>query len=273
MEYAKPLIELAHSTGQELNEAVQASIVLWNLAIAREEKNSDLKLEKDIAKSLSQSFKMDQEEVNRFMEMMVERKSHLFPPEVQPKDKFLPFMFIRKEVRHLIRPFDFNKLKISDKKFGPDAKDLELIDRLRKLDQLIETESDWEEVEKPLHHVKDVAEDRFRNWLILKEISEEADRFSNCLHIFLDFVYGYMHDDVVVLRSVGWRYWKEFFEDYLVRKVMVDEPHEYVDWSPALKLFYTFLHEKGYLEDPIPLVSLIDRIEPDFINVLRKQFS
>ena len=82
-----------------------------------------------------------------------------------------------------------------------------------------------------------------------------------------------MHDDIVLLKSVGWIYWKEFFEDYLVRKVMVEKPTEYMDWAPALKLFYRFLHKKGYLEDPIPMVSLIDRVEPDFINVLRKQFS
>jgi len=37
--------------------------------------------------------------------------------------------------------------------------------------------------------------------------------------------------------------------------------------------FHWFLQEKGYLKDSVPLVSLIDRIEPDFIDVLRKQFS
>ncbi len=273
MEYAKPLLELADSKGKDLNEALQASIVLWNLAIAREEKKSDFKLEKDIVKSLAKSFKMDQEEANHFMERMVERKNYLFPPGVQPKDKFLPFMFVRKEVRHLINPFDFNRLKILNESLTPDARDLALIDRLRDLDQLVEAEADWEEMEELLQQIQDGGEDRFKNWLIQKGIPEEAERFSSCLSIFLDFVYGYMHEDIVLLKSVGWRYWKEFFEDYLLRKVMVVEPHEYIDWVPALKLFYRFLHEKGYFEDPIPMVSLIDRVEPDFINVLRKQFS
>lgn len=273
MEYAKPFVELADSKGKDINEAVQASIVLWNMAISREEKMSDPHLEKEILKSLSKSFKMEKEEANRFMEMMVERKTYLFPPEIQPKDQLLPFMFMRKEIRHLINPFDYSRVKISDAKIPPDGQDQALIGQIRELDRFMRSDSDWEEVEELLHQVKDMAEDRFKNWLILKGVSEEAERFSSCLHIFVDFVYGYMHDDVVVLRSVMWRYWKEFFEDYLVRKVMVDQPLEYVDWVPALKLFYRFLHEKGYIEDPLPLISLIGKIEPDFIHVLRKQFS
>ena len=136
----------------------------------------------------------------------------------------------------------------------------------------MKSESDWEEVEDLLHQVQDAAEDRFGNWLTLKGVSEEAERFASCLSIFFDFVYGYMHEDVVLFNSVGWRYFKEFFDDYLLRKMMV-EPHEYIDWPPALKLFYRFLHEKGYLEDPLPLVSLISKVEPDFIYILRKQFS
>jgi len=52
---------------------------------------------------------------------------------------------------------------------------------------------------------------------------------------------------------------------------MVD-PNEYVQWPPAMKLFYTFLYEKGYLEDPEPFIQLVDEIEPHFIDLLRKTF-
>jgi hypothetical protein len=273
MEYAKPLLELADSKGRDINEAVQTSIVLWNLAITMEEKKIDPQLEGDILKTLGKSFKMEKEEAKRFMDMMVERKNYLFPPEMQPKDRLLPFMFMRKEVRYLISPFDYSKLKISEVKIPPDRQDEALIGQIRKLDQFMEAESDWEDVEDLSYKVQDAAENRFRNWLTLKGISEDAERFASCLSIFFDFVYGYMHDDVVLLKSVGWTYWKEFFEDYLVRKVIVEKPTEYMDWVPALKLFYRFLHEKGYLEDPTPMFSLIDQVEPDFIDVLRKQFS
>jgi hypothetical protein len=81
-----------------------------------------------------------------------------------------------------------------------------------------------------------------------------------------------MHDDTVVLKSVPDIYFLEFFEDFLLRKMMV-EPLEYVYWPPALKLFYRFLHEKGYLDNQEDLIRKIDKLEPYFIEVLRKQFS
>ena len=40
--------------------------------------------------------------------------------------------------------------------------------------------------------------------------------------------------------------------DWLMRKVMV-KPPEYTQWPPALRLFYRFLSEKGYLDDPEPM--------------------
>jgi len=54
---------------------------------------------------------------------------------------------------------------------------------------------------------------------------------------------------------------------------MMVEPMEYVYGPPALKLFYRFLHEKGYLDNPEDMIRKIDKLEPYFIEVLRKQFS
>jgi hypothetical protein len=54
---------------------------------------------------------------------------------------------------------------------------------------------------------------------------------------------------------------------------MMVEPMEYVYWPPALKLFYRFLHEKGYLDNQEDMIRKIDKLEPYFIGVLRKQFS
>jgi len=181
-------------------------------------------------------------------------------------------LFVRKEVNYLIRPFDYSKLKISDEKIPPDKKDVELVGNIRHLDRLMESQTDWDEIEDLLHQTEDQALKQFEKWLGLKGVAEDVSRFSERLDIFLDFVYGYMHDDIVLLKSVGRRYFLEFFEDYLLRKMMV-EPHEYTDWPPALKLFYRFLHEKGYIEDLAASISFIDQIEPNFITILRKQFS
>lgn len=51
------------------------------------------------------------------------------------------------------------------------------------------------------------------------------------------------------------------------------EPHEHVDWPPVLKLFYNFLYEKEYLNDPAFIIEVIDDLEPRFIDALRNRFS
>jgi len=101
---------------------------------------------------------------------------------------------------------------------------------------------------------------------------KNAQEFPFLIEIFMNFVYRYMHDDIIVLKSVRSIYFEEFFFDHVLRKVMM-EPHEHVRWSPALKLFYTFLFEKEYLDNPAVFIELIDDLEPKFIDVLRKRFS
>ncbi len=182
-------------------------------------------------------------------------------------------MFLRKEVRHLIRPFDFRKLNISDRLIPSDADDQDAIDKLTQLDTRVMDQADYEQFESLLTEVKDRCEERFRQWLIAKGLGEHAEDFRRIAPLsFFDFVYGYMHDDVIVLKTVSDRYWMEFFEDFLIRKMMA-APAEYILWPPALKLFYQFLHEKGYLNNPDKVIGRIDKIEPYFIKGLKHQFS
>ncbi len=207
------------------------------------------------------------EETQTLIKKMVARYHYLFPEDIQPKPPS-PFMFIRKEVRHLIRPFDYAKLNISERLIPPDADDQDAIDKLKKLDTLVLDQADYKQFESLLTEVKDSCEERFRQWLIAKGLDERADELADCPYIFFDFVYGYMHDDVIVLKTVADQYWLEFFEDFLIRKMMVSPP-EYVQWPPALKLFYRFLHEKGYLNNPDKIIDRIDKIEPHFIEALK----
>jgi hypothetical protein len=58
--------------------------------------------------------------------------------------------------------------------------------------------------------------------------------------------------------------------DYLLRKVMA-QPPEYTQWPPALRLFYRFLADKGYLDDPEPTISDLYAIEPDFIALVQQR--
>jgi hypothetical protein len=270
MEYGAPLVEQIKDD-DAMDSAVQLASMFWNYALSVRDGEVDRKLEREIEKGVKSNLELNKDETQRLLKEMVDRYHYLFPEDIQPKPPS-PFRFIRKEVRHLVRPFDFDKLKISDRFIPPDTDDQDAIDKLTQLDTLVMDQADYEQFESVLTDVKDKCEDRFRQWLIAKGLDEHADDFADCHFIFFDFVYGYVHDDVIILKTVSDRYWMEFFEDFLIRKMMAT-PDEYILWPPALKLFYLFLHEKGYLNNSDKVIGQIDIIEPYFIKVLKHQFS
>jgi hypothetical protein len=245
--------------------------LFWNYALVVQKGETDKKLEKSILAAATSTLKLDAQEAQDLIRKMVDRFDHLFPADIQPQ-RPSPMMFIRKEVRYLIRPYDYEKLSISDRIVPPDSEDQKAIDRLMQLDDLMVDGADYEEYESLLTDVKTLLETRFGGWLLAKGIKEEADDFASCPFIFFDFVYGYLHDDVMVIKTVSEESFAEFFEDFLIRKVMA-EPTEYIEWAPALKLFYRFLFEKGYLEGPEKFIGCIDTIEPPFIEALKHRFS
>lgn len=271
MEYAKPLMKYVEDDENGLDVAIQISTELWNYSISVEDDNEDKKIEKKILKALKKAFGLDKSEARALLAKMVERYGYLFPKDVQ-SEPGIPFMFIRKEVRHLIRPFDYKKLILSNKIIPPDQKDRDVIGKIERLDSYIHDGTEYDKYEELFLSLKDECHDVFEKWLIAKGLKGDVHDFSFCLHTYLDFIYGYMHDDIVVLKSVPNIYFVEFFEDFLLRK-MITEPNEYVYWPPALKLFYQFLNEKGYLKNHRDIIGKIDRVEPYFIEVLKKQFS
>jgi hypothetical protein len=271
MEYAKPLMEFVEDDEKGFDDAMQISTVLWNYSISVEDGKEDKKIEKKILKALKKAFDLDKSEAHALFTKMVERYSYLFPQDIQPEPG-LPFMFIRKEVRHLIRPFDYKKLVISNEIIPPDQNDRDVIDKIKRLDRNIYDGTEYGKYEDLFLSLKDECQDLFEKWLTAKGLKDDVQDFSFCLRTYLDFIYGYLHYDIVILKSVPDIYLVEFFEDFLLRK-MVAEPNEYVYWPPALKLFNQFLYEKGYLDNHKKMIEKIDRIEPYFIEVLKKQFS
>jgi len=272
MEYSKPVLELVKENNTKgFDEAIQVGMILWNYSLSLENgQGGDNHLKKEARGILAKSFGLRDEDIASLITNMTERYQYLFPEEIQPKGT--PFMFIRKEVRHLIRPFDFSRLNLSPAVIPPDKKDEKLIRNLLKLDKDIENGKNWDDYENLFNKVKEQSEDCFKAWLLAKGLKKEADNFAFCPLIYLDFIYGYGHDDLVSLKSVPDIYFQEFFEDFLIRKMMA-EPEEYTDWPPALKLFYRFLQEKGYLVNAEEIIEAIDHMEPTFITVLKKQFS
>ena len=271
MEYAKPLMQYAKDEENALNEILQSGMLIWNYAISVEEGERDIKIESEIVKSLASAYRLKRDEAADLLRKMLDRYAFLFPKDRQPEPG-TPFMFIRKEVHYLITPFDYKRLALSDEIFPADQEEEKLIEKIQQLDGYIEDSADYSSYEDLLFSLQDACQERFEKWLTAKGLKEDIRDFSRCLTIYLDFIYGYMHDDTVILKAVPDIYFLEFFEDFLLRKMMV-EPGEYIFWPPALKLFYQFLDEKGYLDNPDDLISKIDKVEPYFIEVLRKQFS
>ena len=101
-----------------------------------QEGTTDRKLEEEILKAAKLSLGMGKEDVQSLMQKMVERHAYLFPPDIQPKP-LSPFMFLRKEVRHLIRPFDDQELNLSNRIAPLESDDRDAIDKLRQLDDLV----------------------------------------------------------------------------------------------------------------------------------------
>ena len=136
----------------------------------------------------------------------------------------------------------------------------------------IKEEADYSDYESHYFSTRDQCVERFEKWLIQKGLIERRQDFSSCLDPYLDFVYAYMHDEIVILKNISSLYIEEFLADYLLRKIMAD-PCEYVEWPPALKLFYRFLGEMGYLDNPNLFVDIFTAIEPEFVKTLRHRYA
>jgi hypothetical protein len=46
-----------------------------------------------------------------------------------------------------------------------------------------------------------------------------------------------------------------------------------VDWPPAIKLFYLFLKDKGYMEDTTSMITMINGLELRFMEIFKKQIA
>jgi hypothetical protein len=110
--------------------------------------------------------------------------------------------------------------------------------------------------------------ERYHHWLQAKGVPETyRHHFPFCLKTYLSFIYQY---DAGKLKDVSLQALEEFLMDYLLRKVMA-KPPEYTRWPPALRLFYRFLSEKGYLDDPERMMARLNSIEPAFIALVKRR--
>jgi hypothetical protein len=188
MEYAKPLFEFAKDEKNELNDTLQIGMLIWNYAISVEEGKGDKKIENKILKSLASTYSLKKDEAAALLTKMTDRYAYLFPKDKQPEPG-TPFMFIRKEVHFLIKPFDYKRLVLSNKIFPAEQEDLDLIEKIEKLDSYIGNHADYSSYEDLLFSLHDECRERFEKWLTAKGLKEGIENFSFCLQTYLDFIY------------------------------------------------------------------------------------
>jgi len=264
--YTEPLMAyVENGTVQDPNDALQLGIQLWNWTLPHvpvPPKPSRTAIVDTICATLQ----VDQQEADAFFDHMIARKAYLFPDDIQPEGSMT--MFMRKEVAYLITPFAESQLPLSDAPVPPDGDDRLFLDALRQLDVRIAADDDYDEWEMDFFAMQDLCGQRYHRWLQAKGVPETYhEQFPFCVETYLNFIYQY---GAGKLWDVSPYAMEEFFMDYLLRKVMVKLP-EYTQWPPALRLFYRFLAEKGYLDDPEPTMSSLHAIEPDFIALVQQR--
>ena len=270
MEYAKPLMELSERDDtKDQNNILQIVQALWNYTIILEDGKNNDEMKSLILNSIKSTYSMKSKEAVDLFNKLIERKSYLFPPEIQKKPSMT--MFMKQEVSNLLTEFNYNKLDLSGGIIPPNAKDKAFVKAIIKMDKFMLDESEYDDWEDHYFSMEEECVDRFHDWLNDKGLSEYSEDFPYWAQTYLNFIYRYMHDDIVLLKDVPPIYIEEFFADYVLRKIMA-EPHEYVQFIPAIKTFYNFLQEKEYLDDPEPMKALLNSFEPIFIEILRKRF-
>jgi hypothetical protein len=266
LEFAAPLMDyVEQGTIQDPNAALQIGMQLWNytlpnVPVAQQPSRTAL------VETIQTTLQLDRQEADAFVERMLARKAYLLPDAIQPAGSMT--MFMRKEVEYLITPFAESQLQVSDTPIPPEGDDRPFLNALRQLEARIAAHVDYGAWEADFFAMQDLCGQRYQHWLQAKGVPETySEQFPFCVETYLNFIYQY---DAGNLRDILSEALAEFFMDYLLRKVMA-QPPEYTHWPPALRLFYRFLAEKGYLDDLEPMIAGLYAIEPDFIALVKQR--
>jgi hypothetical protein len=169
-----------------------------------------------------------------------------------------------------IKVFDYSLTVKSDKNYDLKTEDKKLRVNLSKFDLKV-LNLDYDRWEKDYFKIEEECESGFYRWLEFYALDAFNKDFPYHIHVFLDFVYRYGHDEEASLKNISCELVEEFFADFLLRKVMV-EPDEYPEWFPAVKLFYEYLRDIGYIDDISKITDILNEQEPEFIELLKNKY-
>ncbi|MCF6237499.1 MAG: hypothetical protein L3J79_01575 [Candidatus Marinimicrobia bacterium] len=270
MEFARSMIRHPDIKGlNSMEDAFNLAMPLWNFAISQGQGEAGDKLRAEIIKALMPACKISRDEAGELADKAVARKNEMFPPEVQPQGT--RYMFMRKEVLHLVTPFNYERLTLSDEVIPLGGRDRRFFEQFAALDEVKKGADDYEEWDKQYEIVRENFGEVFVAWLLAKGGDDElADKLTFKAEFFINFIYNYGCTDI--LRNTDYDCFDEFFYDFVLRKIMLDDPGEHVEWVPALRLLFVFLAEKDYVNDDAPYIEAINGFEEPFLTLLRKEY-
>lgn len=265
IEFAQPLMErLQAENAEAMNIGMNLATQIWNFNLTE----GPVKASRDdVIDQISDAFGLDETDAIDLFDEMLERKTYLFPQDIQPDNPMT--MFMRKEVEYLIAKFDESQLELSDTPIPPDQEDQKMLAQLQQLDENLEDGAEYDDWEDLYFKVEEDCCQRYNHWLRDKGApAKQCREFPFCVEVFLNYVYRYTAGTV---DGIDYMDLEEFFLDHVLRKVVI-QPSDYVYWPPALRLFYQFLGEKGYLEDPRDQIDMLHEIEPEFLETLKRRY-
>ena len=272
MEFVKAMTRHPDIRGLEsMDNAIGLGMPLWNYSIAVELDDANPAMKSECCKAVMQACNVNLQEAEDIVEKLVILKHEMFPPDIQPRGG--PMMFMRKATRHVIEPFDYGMLVLNKKKLPLTEEDARFLALLTDLDEAkLVSVDDYEQWERKYDPMEEQCGKAFKNWLKGKGIDLKfLDDFSFLATFFVNFVYQYDHDEAGILRNTDELFFEDFFYDFVLRKIIM-EPEGHVDWLPALRLFFLFLDEIGYLADARPYVDTLNTFEEPFLQLLRREF-
>jgi hypothetical protein len=276
VEYAWPLLQIPyaedideHEDIDESHDGMWIAVEIWNCSNSGKSGKAARSAKNEIIDKIRKIKGISDQEADELFKKMLERKSFLFPEELQPEG--LPFKVMRKVISHLITPFDQGRLTLPAQPIPPDKEDKSFISNLKKLDSVYMRKADYGEYVNIFRYVSKNCNGLFGKWLMIKGVDEFREDLVWLPEIFCHFVYSGVGRDRFVIKSIRRPNLALFFLEFVLEEICV-EPLFYTYFPASMKLFYRFLCEKKYLDDPAPIMAAIDEIEPHYIERLRENF-
>lgn len=269
MQYMTPLLQYRKSDDEkDFERVLKVGMEIWNSCTSQDDCRSLDEIE--LLNLIKSDLDLNEEDASALLDKMMERKKYLFPEEIQPDIPTM--MFIRQEKKYKITAFDYRSLKFPEKTYEPGKEDMAVCLSLNKLDDYIEDCIDYAKWEDFYYETQGNCLDNFYRWLNHNSI-QNSELFTQNIMTYLNYVYSYIHEDEITLKSITSLYIKEFLADYIFRQEMIYDPREYTTWPPAMKLFYLYLRDINYLKKPDRVIRIIDRVEPYFVDDLKATYS